>query len=129
MSHPHPHPLPPAGEGRMIGRLTMRKATLYILSTTLALFFISGCAQPSRVDKSHGRSVKQALVNQILDPEAEKNLEPVTGLDGKAGQAGIDKYRKTFEQPHEGPRSSFQTGTQVMDRPIEGGGYGNGYSK
>ena len=112
----------------MIGRLTMRKATLYILSTTLALFFISGCAQPSRVDKNYGKSVKEAQLSQILDPEAEKNLEPVTGLDGKAAQASIGKYRKTFERPREGAQPG-QMGTQVVDRPIEGGGYGNGYSK
>ena len=106
----------------------MRRATLCVLSTTLALFLISSCAQPSRVDKNYGKSVKQALVNQILDPEAERNLEPVTGLDGKAGQASIGKYRKTFEQPREGTQPG-QTGTQVVDRPIEGGGYGSGYSK
>ena len=89
----------------------MRRGALYILITTLAIFLISACAQPSRVDKDYGRSVKQARFNQVLHPEAEKNLEPVTGLDGKAGQASIEKYRKTFEQPREASQPLIQTGT------------------
>jgi hypothetical protein len=91
----------------------MRKVALYILSTILAIFLISACAQPSRVDKDYGRSVKQARVNQILYPEAEKNLDPVTGLDGKSAQGSIEKYRKTFEQPREAPQPLVQTGTQA----------------
>jgi len=91
----------------------MRRAALYVLSTTLAIFLLSACAQPSRVDKDYGRSVKQARFNQVLHPEAEKNLEPVTGLDGKAAQASIEKYRKTFEQPREAPQPIAQTGAQV----------------
>jgi hypothetical protein len=90
----------------------MRSAALYILSTTLAIFLISACAQSTRLDKDYGRSVKQARVNQILDPEAEKNLEPVTGLDGKASQASIEKYRKAFEQPREIPQPIVQIGGQ-----------------
>ena len=90
----------------------MRRGALYILITTLAIFLISACAQPSRVDKNYGRSVKDARLNQILDPEAEKNLEPVTGLDGKAAQASIEKYRKTFEQPREALQSLIQIGAQ-----------------
>ena len=102
----------------------MRRATFYILSTILAIFLISACAGPTRLDKDYGMSVKQAQINQTLDPEAEKNLEPVAGLDGKAGQTSIEKYRKTFEGFRAGGQTSVQTGTQVIDKPIEGGGYG-----
>jgi len=105
----------------------MRRATFYILSITLAIFLlISACAGPTRLDKDYGKSVKQARFNQILDPEAEKNLEPVTGLDGKAAQSSIEKYRKTFEPAREGSQPFAQTGTQMLDKPIEGGGYGSG---
>jgi hypothetical protein len=90
----------------------MKQAAFYILATFLAIFLISACAQPSRLDRNYGRSLKQARVNQILDPEAGKNLEPVTGLDGKAAQASIEKYRKTFEQPRETPQPLVQIGSQ-----------------
>jgi len=90
----------------------MRRRALYILITTLAIFLISACAQPSRVDKNYGRSVKEAWLNQILDPGGEKNLEPVTGLDGEAAQASIEKYRKAFERPRETSQPLVQMGTQ-----------------
>jgi hypothetical protein len=37
-------------------------------------------------------------MNQIHNPEAEKNIEPVYGLDGRAAQATTEKYREDFEK-------------------------------
>lgn len=91
----------------------MRKPVLYILSITLAILPVSACVQLSRLDKDHGRSVEQARQNQILDPEARRNLEPVTGLNGKAAQASFGKYLKTFEQPHETAQPPVQTGVPM----------------
>ncbi len=99
----------------------MRRTAVCILIITLAIF-LSACAGPSRTDKDHGRSVKQARVNQILDPEAGRNLEPVTGLDGKAAQGGIEKYRKTFEGSRGGGQPLVQPGTPV-GKAAEGSGY------
>ncbi len=90
----------------------MRRAALTILITLLAIFLISACAQPTRLDKNYGKSFKQARLNQILDPEGEKNLEPVTGLDGKAAQASIEKYRRAFGPPRETPQPLVQIGSQ-----------------
>ncbi len=91
----------------------MKRAVLCILSIDLAIFLISACAGPTRVEKNYGKSYRQAVANQTLDPEAEKNLEPVTGLDGKAAQAGMEKYRKSFEPSREVPQTLIQTETQV----------------
>ncbi len=101
----------------------MRRTVIFILCIALTIFLISACAGPTRVEKNFGKSYKQALTNQILDPEAGKNLEPVTGMDGKAAQSSIEKYRKTFEQSRENSQPIVQTGTQVVDKPITGGGY------
>jgi len=57
------------------------------------------CAGPSRLEKDFGTSFKFQKANQISNPEAEKNLEPVTGFDGKAAQATMEKYQKEFEKP------------------------------
>ena len=60
----------------------------------------TGCAQPlTRLDMDYGTSFKLAKFNQTLNPEAEKNLKPVTGLDGGAAKASVDMYRKDFEKP------------------------------
>ena len=64
------------------------------ISTTIVTVIIAsacfGCAQlnmadtKSQLDKNWGRSFESARYNQILNPEAEKNLEPVEGLAGPA---------------------------------------------
>jgi hypothetical protein len=91
----------------------MTRGIPFILLTLIAIFLIFACAGPSRLDKDYGKSIKQARSNQVLHPEAEKNLDPVIGMDGKAAQAGIEKYRNTFEQPREAPQPLVQTGTQT----------------
>jgi len=105
----------------------MKKAVFFILTVAVAVGLLA-CAGPTRVEKHFGKSVKQARLNQILDPEAELNLDPVTGMDGKAAEAGIKKYWKSFEG-HGGAQSFGQGGSQVVDKPIESGGYGSGYNK
>ncbi len=69
-----------------------------LLSILCVLILISACAGPSRVEENYGTSVKVALFHQMLNPDAEKNLEPVVGMDGKAAQIGMDRYRKGFEE-------------------------------
>ncbi len=91
----------------------MRKAGLCILSITLMIFSVSACVQLSRLDKDHGRSFEQIRQNQVLDPEGMRNLEPVTGLDGKAAQASFEKYLKTFERPAETPQTRLQPGVEI----------------
>jgi len=74
----------------------------YMLVVGLAAMFLiaTGCAQPlTRLDMDYGTSFKLAKFNQTLNPEAEKNLKPVTGLDGGAAQASIEQYRKDFAKP------------------------------
>ena len=63
------------------------------------LFLLMSCAGPSRLETDFGNSSRLSKINQIYDPEAEKNTEPVVGLDGKAAQANTEKYRKDFEKP------------------------------
>ena len=84
-------------------------------------FLFAGCAgpnpekvtltPPSRLEMDYGTSFKLMKFNQIANPEAEKNLEPVTGMDGQAAKATIDKYRKDFEKPAEAPAYTLSIGT------------------
>ena len=61
------------------------------------MFLAVGCA-PSRVAMDYGTSFELQKYNQTLNPEAEKNLEPVVGIDARAAQNIEDKYQKSFEQ-------------------------------
>jgi hypothetical protein len=91
--------------------MTMKWLALIGIVALLALPI--GCAGPSRVEMDYGTSVKLAKFNQVLNPEAERDLEPVTGLDGIASQKTIDRYRKDFEKPSPPPSYMFNviTGT------------------
>jgi hypothetical protein len=68
-------------------------------------FILMGCAgnlpEPERfriLSSQWGRSFESAKRNQILNPEAAGNQDPVVGLDGPATETTVDRYRKSFEQ-------------------------------
>jgi hypothetical protein len=69
-----------------------------ILSGWIALLFLLMSCAASRLDMDFGTSSRLLKINQIQNPEAEKNVEPVYGLDGEAAQANTEKYRKDFEK-------------------------------
>jgi hypothetical protein len=64
----------------------------------------------SRLGENWGRSVESAKYNQTLNPDAGKNLDPVTGLDGQAADAGIQQYRKSFSQQSAGSTGGSVSG-------------------
>lgn len=68
---------------------------------------------PSRLEMDYGTSFKLSKFNQIASPESEKNLEPVTGLDGQAAKAVVEKYRKDVEKPAAQPTVTLSVGTST----------------
>jgi hypothetical protein len=53
----------------------------------------------SQVDKNWGRSFEAAKYNQTLNPDAEKNLKPVEGLQGPSAEKIMEGYTKgAFEE-------------------------------
>jgi len=68
---------------------------------------------PTRLEMDYGTSFNLMKFNQIANPEAEKNLEPVTGFDGQAAKANLDKYRKDFEKPTAAPAYTLSIGTET----------------
>ena len=54
-----------------------------------------GTMQPvSKLDQNWGRSFEAAKYNQTLNPDADKNLAPVEGLEGTATERIIGEYVK-----------------------------------
>jgi hypothetical protein len=76
----------------------MKRSLIFIGLGALS-FILGSCAGPSRVDMDFGSSFRLAKSNQLWNSAPEKNIEPVTGLDGQAAQATLEKYRKDFEKP------------------------------
>ncbi len=83
-------------------------AKLIILFGLIVVLSLAvGCAGPSRLETDYGTSFKLSKFNQILNPEAEKDLEPVTGFDGKAANHLVDKYERDFDKPPPPPAFIF----------------------
>jgi len=87
----------------------MRKHLLLLIIAVL-IVALAGCAK-SRLETDYGTSHKLAIHNQTLNPEAERNLAPVEGMDGKAAQATVDKYEKAFEKTPSAQTYTFSIGT------------------
>lgn len=75
---------------------------IYPFMTALAGYvLLTGCTswqQESLSDQNWGRSYETAKYNQILNPEAGKNLNPVESLSGIAAENSVEKYESTFKE-------------------------------
>ena len=89
-----------------------------IAAIAVFAFLVFGCAAPTRVEMDYGTSYKLQKFNQTLDPDAEKNLELVEGLDGNAAAAIVGQYYKGFTATQQAPTYNISIGS--------GGGSGLG---
>ena len=78
-----------------------------VIGLIVALSIFLGCAGTPVLDSYWGDSLEAAKSNQIKNPEASKNLEPVTGLDGQVVAELVQpNYGKLFRE-------------QVRKRPLD----------
>jgi len=77
-----------------------RLISFILIITAFSMF--CGCTgsfqKGTALDNNWGRSYEMARSQQILNPEAGKNLDPVEDLDGDAAMRSLEHYRKAFEQ-------------------------------
>ena len=71
-----------------------------VFTLTLLMAALAGCASNTpQLDSTFGDAVNAAKAQQTLNPEASQNTAQPDGLDGKAANALIDRYQKSFEKP------------------------------
>ncbi len=76
-----------------------------LLLGMLAACALAACANTQLVqttprwDGQFGGNTRAALARQIVDPAAGRNADPVAGMDGRAAQAGYERYQRTFSGP------------------------------
>ncbi len=70
------------------------------LSLALTLGLLAAC-QPltPKLDSHFGEAVSIVKAQQVINPDAAKNADPVSGVDGKAAQSAMDNYDKSFKTP------------------------------
>lgn len=66
--------------------------------------------QPINLSTNYGNSFRAARDNQILNPEASDNLEPVEGLDGNAGVLATQRFNSFFKKPPFGGKKAGGSG-------------------
>ncbi len=78
----------------------------------LAVAVLVGCASTSpQLDAKFGDAVNQAKAQQIINPDASRNTDPVAGIDGQAANAAMKNYHKVYETPTAAPSGSIGTVT------------------
>lgn len=86
-------------------------ACMLVAFAGIMVMILTGCATgPTRVEADYGTSYNLARSQQILNPTAQQNLEPVYGFDGRAAEATIQRYRGTFEKPPPAPTYAISVG-------------------
>lgn len=68
--------------------------------------FLPWAPQPVHLSEEYGLAYRQALENQIVNPEAANNLGPIPGTaDSQGLQQSLTRYQLMFESP---PYSPFK---------------------
>ena len=59
---------------------------------------ISACSGTDTLShRNWGKSYETAAYNQILNPDANKNLNPLDSFDGQAAENNMQKYHDDFK--------------------------------
>lgn len=81
--------------------MTMRITLLPLAACTVLL---AGCDSPTpRYDARFGEAVRTARMQMTVHPDAGKTagtgVDAATGMDGRATQASMDRYERSFKTP------------------------------
>ncbi len=80
------------------------KRKYYVTAVFIPIFaFMVGCTHYGALESDYGKSYDMARHDQVLNPAASINLQPVTGLNGKATEAVMNKYIGSFSKGAEQP--------------------------
>ena len=64
------------------------------------LFAIAGCAPTTpNLDRHFGEGLNLAKAQQTLNPQAGRNLDPVSGIDNKAASGIVSQYAAGYARP------------------------------
>jgi len=77
----------------MFNRWLMLVVLMVFLTTFSACAGTQSAQRNSLLNSNWGRSFETQRYNQILNPEAGKDLAPVTGLDGQVAEKNMERYR------------------------------------
>lgn len=77
----------------------MNTSLKYLFVCAISLLLTACVATTPEWDKHFGESVRTAIAQQTIHPDAGKNTDPVAGIDGKAANDAMGRYQATFKEP------------------------------
>jgi hypothetical protein len=76
----------------------MIKKSLIIIGIIVAVLLVTACSGTETLSQRNwGKSYETAVYNQMVNPDANKSLNPVDSLDGQASENNMQKYRDGFK--------------------------------
>lgn len=79
--------------------LNLRKVDS-LCACLLVVLFATGCANTPYADTPElGKSVRQAVAVQTLNPDAGQKNRPPSGAEGVIMKSAVDRYQSSFEKP------------------------------
>jgi hypothetical protein len=76
----------------------MLKKSLIIIGITAVVSMVSACSGTETLSQQNwGKSYETAVYNQMVNPDADKTLNPVDSLDGQAAENNLQRYRSGFK--------------------------------
>jgi len=85
------------------------------LITIAGITLLSACAQTTpNYDSKFGEATRATLSQQIANPDAGNNTNPVKGIDGRAAKDAIKNYQKSFNEPETSSyKANVDTGSNL----------------
>jgi hypothetical protein len=79
--------------------MTMQIRNLMLMAA-LPVSLLTACMPLTpHLDSRFGEAASIAKAQQIINPDAALNPDPVSGVDGKAAQSAMENYDKSFKAP------------------------------
>lgn len=80
-------------------KLNLRKVQISC-ACLLVVLSAAGCANTPYADAPEwGKSVRQAVAAQTLNPDAGQKNGPPSGAEGGVMKSAVDRYQSSFEKP------------------------------
>lgn len=82
----------------MLTRCLTLIAMITVMAVVLSCSGTTPASENSLLERNWGKSFESMRYMQMVDPEAERNRDPVLGLDGNASNHNVEKYQQSFQE-------------------------------
>ena len=87
-------------------------SSLHRWAAPAACVLLAGCVHTTPDWDAHfGDNARIALAQQVAQPLAARNADPVAGMDGRAARGAYERYQKSFSEPAQQPAPLVASGS------------------